>query len=388
MISTQVDAPPVVAAAGAATVYDALWTLDGDGWRRRPLAGPRPTLRADASLAQIRIRGRDTLIVFGGFAPDLRRPLGGLHALDVASGAWSTLQPDDLAPKPRAKPVRVAAPAPAPPAPPPPPALNTRGRAEPARGARTPTEAIFGEPDSDADSEVEFDADAAPELPPAADQARLAALGLRGATRPAERWEPEVAPRRKRGPRRKRARAAPTAPSPRAGHSCTRVGGELVVLCGLGRVEGQSGLPRSDYLDEAWFLSFDGATGAARWRLPRVQGRPPGGRAGHAAAAVGPHVVVFGGVNAKQFLGDLHVLYAPACIWSAPRLAGPAVAPRMRPALVAARADADDATTPTLYVFGGTRAWGAAAAVATATQRHDGDLFAVVLAPAPVAEMF
>ena len=47
-----------------------------------------------------------------------------------------------------------------------------------------------------------------------------------------------------------------------------------------------------------------------------------------------------------------------------------------------------DATTPTLYVFGGTRAWGAAAAVATATQRHDGDLFAVVLAPAPVAEMF
>ncbi len=118
MISTQVDAPPQVAAAGAATVYDALWTLDEDGWRRRPLAGPRPTLRADASLAQIRIRGRDTLIVFGGFAPDLRRPLGGLHALDVASGAWSTLEPDDLAPKPRAKPVRVAAPAPAPPAPP------------------------------------------------------------------------------------------------------------------------------------------------------------------------------------------------------------------------------------------------------------------------------
>ena len=113
-----------------------------------------------------------------------------------------------------------------------------------------------------------------------------------------------------------------------------------------------------------------------------------GGRAGHAAAAVGPHVVVFGGVNAKQFLGDLHVLYAPACIWSAPRLAGPAVAPRMRPALVVTHADADDATTPTLYVFGGTRAWGAAAAVATATQRHDGDLFAVVLAPAPVAEMF
>ena len=113
-----------------------------------------------------------------------------------------------------------------------------------------------------------------------------------------------------------------------------------------------------------------------------------GGRAGHAAAAVGPHVVVFGGVNAKQFLGDLHVLNAPARVWSAPRLAGPAVAPRMRPALVAARADADDATTPTLYIFGGTRAWGAAAAVATATQRHDGDLFAVALAPAPVAEMF
>ena len=60
----------------------------------------------------------------------------------------------------------------------------------------------------------------------------------------------------------------------------------------------------------------------------------------------------------------------------------------MRPALVATRADADDAMTPTLYVFGGTRAWGAAAAVATATPLHHGDLFAVVLVPSPVAEMF
>ena len=82
---------------------------------------------------------------------------------------------------------------------------------------------------------------------------------------------------------------------------------------------------------------------------------------------ISTQVVVFGGVNAKQFLGDLHVLYAPARIWSAPRLAGPAVAPRMRPALVVASWGPEDgADTATLYIFGGTRAWGAAAAVATA----------------------
>ena len=56
--------------------------------------------------------------------------------------------------------------------------------------------------------------------------------------------------------------------------------------------------------------------------------------------------------------------------------------------LMRARCPSGTPTTPTIYVFGGTRAWGAAAAVATATQRHDGDLFAVVLAPAPLAEMF
>ena len=36
----------------------------------------------------------------------------------------------------------------------------------------------------------------------------------------------------------------------------------------------------------------------------------------------------------------------------------------------------------TLLLFGGTRAWGSAAAVATATARHDGDLFAITLQPA------
>jgi len=158
------------------------------------------------------------------------------------------------------------------------------------------------------------------------------------------------------------------------------------VLCGLGRVQGKTGLARSDYLDEAWFLRLDGT--APWWRRPRAQGRPPGGRAGHAACAVGPHVVLFGGVNAKQFLGDLFVFHAGRAAWSAPLIAGPAPGQRMRPALIYARAGPADTNAPALYVFGGTRAWGAAAAVATATQRHDGDLFALALTPAPVAEMF
>ena len=60
----------------------------------------------------------------------------------------------------------------------------------------------------------------------------------------------------------------------------------------------------------------------------------------------------------------------------------------MRPALAAAPADPDDVRAPTFFLFGGTRAWGAAAAVATATTRHDGDLYAVTLRPAPAAAMF
>ena len=119
------------------------------------------------------------------------------------------------------------------------------------------------------------------------------------------------------------------------------------MLCGLGRVRGKTGLAQSDYLDEAWFLRLDGMT--PRWRRSRAQGRPPGGRAGHAACAVGPHVVLFGGVNAKQFLGDLFVFYACRAAWSSPLVAGPAPGPHMRPALVYARAGPADTNAPALY---------------------------------------
>ena len=392
-----VDAPPQVAAAGAATVYDALWTLDEDGWRRRPLAGPRPTrsartrrsLRSGSGAAKFWSSSAASRPTCGGpsaaSTPSTSRAAPGRRCSRETTSRRSARQRPSA---PRRRRRRTARRRPE----------HARPRGARARGARTPTAAIapsVGElqrtrrsPRATSHSEVEFDADAAPELPPAADQARLAALGLRGATRPAERWEPEVAPRRKRGPRRKRARAAPTAPSPRAGHSCTRVGRELVVLCGLGRVEGQSGLPRSDYLDEAWFLSFDGATGAARWRLPRVQGRPPGGRAGHAAAAVGPHVVVFGGVNAPAAWATCTSSTRPradlvrAAAGRPGRRAAHAARARRR-----ARRCRRRGRRALVNASGGTRAWGAAAAVATATQRHAGDTFAVVARRAPVAEM-
>ena len=107
------------------------------------------------------------------------------------------------------------------------------------------------------------------------------------------------------------------------------------------------------------------------------------------------HVCIFfGGVNSHRFLNDLHVLHVPTRTWSCLEIRGAAVpSPRMRPALVPVAPrdaagpplgdDGDSADAPpTFLLFGGTRAWGAAAAVATATARHDGDLFAITLQPA------
>ena len=107
--------------------------------------------------------------------------------------------------------------------------------------------------------------------------------------------------------------------------------------------------------------------------------------AGHSLAAVGPHLVLFGGVNRQRFLQDLFLLHTPSARWSQPALAGPRPSPRMRCALAPTRAantvcavDArENHAEPHILLFGGTRAWGDD----SRTQRHDGDLFTLRLEP-------
>ena len=82
----------------------------------------------------------------------------------------------------------------------------------------------------------------------------------------------------------------------------------------MGGRASRSTITRQDYLSEVWFLRIDAAglvfTDRATWRRGETSGASPCGRAGHAALAVGPHVVIAGGVNAQRFLADLHVFHA------------------------------------------------------------------------------
>ena len=370
-----VAAPPQRAAAGAAATFDALWTLDADdAWRREPLRGTIPSTRSDAAVAHATVGRRPHLLVYGGFAPDHRRNLDGLHALDLRTRTWATLTADDVAPMRRAVTEEEAP-------------EQEDVEEPPERRPRTATEEIFGESDSSDDDDDDE--------PTQRGQLALV-FGLRDRAASADRFVagPATGAPKKKKKKKKRAKAvaaAATAPSARSGHTLTRLGARsLVLFGGLGRVPAANTptLTRNDYLNDAWTLRLESLSrshGGLRhaWaRLP-CGGAPPSGRAGHSAAAVGPHLVVFGGVTGHKFLADLHVLHVPSRCWSQPALDGPRPSPRMRPALLHLRqTDLDDEPGPTLLLFGGTRAWGSAAAVATATARHDGDLFAITLQPA------
>lgn len=329
----------------SAAIFDAIYSLGRRGdsyrWTRRSLAGLAPSSRADAALCD----DRDRVVLFGGYSPESRRHLDGLFVLDKRRWTWRCAAPDT-------RPLEEDAPR---------------------------------DDDDDDDEEGDRADDPSQRLPPepivptvdrVATQDRGAlslVFNLRRTVAPARRFSQEelATPKKRKKPARRRRLDAsavdPAGPEPRAGHTLTRFGASIWLFGGLGP---------NGYHGDVWTLDR-----RDRWRRQRCAGDEPRARAAHSAAAVGPHLVVFGGLNAQRFLADLAVLHTPSRSWSSPALGSPAPSPRMHPAMVRVlnRREPGD---PHILVFGGTRAWGAAAATPTSTARHDGDLFGLTLAPA------
>ena len=262
-------AAPVAAAARRRSTRA---LVDEGGWRRRPLAGPRPTLRARTVAAQIRIRGREVFVVFGGFAPDLQAALGSLPARR-RRGARSTPRTDDLAPAAR-RPVRAA------PAPPAPPARRRAAAPRPARGGRRRRPSSAGPTDADPGRVRRR-----PRRPAGAGQAAgRARHDAAGGARARSRAEARAPPKRAR---------PPTAPSPRA-PLVLRAGSSRSAASAASRPTGC----RDDYLDGPVPV-FDAGERAV----------PPRVRTGRRAAAGGnqkarsPAVVHFDGVQEEDVGG-------------------------------------------------------------------------------------
>ncbi|KAJ8604847.1 hypothetical protein CTAYLR_001069 [Chrysophaeum taylorii] len=314
---------------------------DDDAWRSEPIAGDAPVPRADAAACAF----GDRVVLFGGFEPETKRHLDGLYVLDTASWLWHCVRRDS-------QPVVVV---------------------------------VVRDEEEEEEALPRAEEEAEEEAPAEENRAALSVVfNLRRRVAPAKRYEdvPAPSPRRRK---RKKSVAAPrddeSWPLARAGHTLTRVGRSLWLFGGLGR-RGAT----TDYHDDVWTLDRDLA-----WTRETCAGAVPRGRAGHSALAVGPHLLVFGGLNAQRFLNDFFVLHTPTRGWSTLRVEnGPSARMRAAMVLVTDRAADDE---PHVLVFGGTRAWGAAAATPTATSRHDGDLFAVHLGwsqmePTGLAENF
>lgn len=130
------------------------------------------------------------------------------------------------------------------------------------------------------------------------------------------------------------------APSPRSGHSATLMASGQVIVYG--------GMTDSGVAADVWSLIVSSTP--AKWSPLATSGLAPA-RAYHGALArpaasktssTPEQVIIFGGSDGKtSALESLHVLSLPEAIWSTPRVAGSAPAPRCWPATTGLVADGD-----------------------------------------------
>lgn len=93
--------------------------------------------------------------------------------------------------------------------------------------------------------------------------------------------------------------AWPNAPSPRAGHSATLIGDQLIVFGGYGGL----GYSRRD-LDDLYSLNIK----SLEWMKILAKGNPPEKRSGHQAAAVGKKIFIIGGASTSTQYQDVYIL--------------------------------------------------------------------------------
>lgn len=98
-------------------------------------------------------------------------------------------------------------------------------------------------------------------------------------------------------------------PSPRGGHSATKVGRFIVFFGGHYYSGKDSGFT---YLNDTYILDIDNN----KWVKPNVSGIPPEPRYAHSAVLAGPRIIYFGGKGAKEkVFKDIHALDPTTMEW-------------------------------------------------------------------------
>lgn len=97
-------------------------------------------------------------------------------------------------------------------------------------------------------------------------------------------------------------------PPARGGHSATIVGNLMIVFGGTYR-----GDDKFVYCSDVWVLDLD----SNQWHCPKIGGKAPAERYGHAATVIGTDVYIFGGKGGKGMLyNDLWCLDVTKWSWS------------------------------------------------------------------------
>ena len=101
-------------------------------------------------------------------------------------------------------------------------------------------------------------------------------------------------------------------PDARCAHTAVRLGAEVCIFGGYGRVKP---------LNDSWALSLEARAGSGwvgRWRRFEPAGELPAGRSGHSAVALDDHrLLVYGGMDATAARDDLHLFCARSQEWTA-----------------------------------------------------------------------